>query len=141
MSDERDWFDGMVAASKEAAGLPSDWGIAPSPLSPEEEMEDAVRPPRLRAGMTTAELLPYGEVVRTADGQELAVERLTAGPLEAPDGGIAVCDPVSLEWLGQPLQLGLRGMPCRWTSRCCGARRREGTCCRERWPWSGTPPR
>lgn len=109
MSDERVWFDGMVAASKEAAGLPSDWGIAPSPLSPEEEMEDAVRPPRLRAGMTTAELLPYGEVVRTADGQELAVERLTAGPLEAPGGGIAVCDPVSLEWLGQPLQLDLRG--------------------------------
>ena len=36
MSDERDWFDAMVAASKEAAGLPSDWGTAPSPLSPEE---------------------------------------------------------------------------------------------------------
>jgi len=109
VNDEKDWFDGMVAASKEAAGLPSDWGTAPTPLSPEEEGEDAPRPPRLRGGMTTAELLPYGTVVRTADGLDLEVERLVAGPLEAPGGGVAVCDPVSVEWLGQPLQLDLRG--------------------------------
>lgn len=109
MNDEKDWFDGIVAASKEAAGLPSGWGTTPSPLSPEEEAEDAPRPPRLRAGMSTAELLPYGRVVRTADGQDLQVERLTAGPLEASGGGIAVCDPVSLEWLGQPLELDLKG--------------------------------
>ena len=41
MSDERDWFDAMVAASKEAAGRPPGWGTAPGPLSP----EDAVRLP------------------------------------------------------------------------------------------------
>jgi hypothetical protein len=59
--------------------------------------------------MTTAELLPYGQVVRTPDGLDLEVERLTAGPLEAPGGGVVACDPVSLEWLGRPLQLNLRG--------------------------------
>ena len=109
MNDAKDWFDGMVAASKEAAGLPADWGADPSPLSPEEELEDAPRPPRLRSGMTTSELLPYGQVVRTAGGSEVVVERLTTRPLEAPGGSIMVCDPVSVEWLGRPLQLDLRG--------------------------------
>jgi hypothetical protein len=109
MNDEKDWFDGMVAASRQAAGLPSDWGATPSPLSAEEELEDAPRAPRLRSGMTTAQLLPYGDVVRTPDGQDLVVERLTAPPLQAPGGGIAACDPVSMEWLGEPLQLDLKG--------------------------------
>lgn len=109
MSDEKDWFDGMVAASKEAAGLPADWGTTPSPLGAEEEQEDAPRPPRLRSGMSTVELLPYGESVRTPDGRDLVVERLTAPPLQAPGGGIAVCDPVSLEWLGRPIQVDLKG--------------------------------
>ncbi len=109
MSAEKDWFDDMVAAARNAAGLPPDWGSTPSPLTPEEENEDAPRPPRLRSGMTTAELLPYGTLVRTPDGLDLEVERLVAGPLMAPGGGIAVCDPESVEWLGQPLQLDLRG--------------------------------
>jgi hypothetical protein len=99
----------MVAASKQAAGLPADWGTTPTPLSAEEDLEDAPRPPRLRSGMTTAELLPYGEVVRTPDGQDLVVERLTSPPLQAPGGRIAVCDPISIEWQGQPLQLTLKG--------------------------------
>lgn len=109
MNDAKDWFDGMVAASRAAAGLPEDWGTDSSPLSPEEEREDGQRRPRLRSGMTTDELLPYGQVVRTVDGLDLEVERVSAGPLEAPGGGIAVCDPVSLEWLGQPLHLDLKG--------------------------------
>ena len=109
MNGEKGWFDGMVAAARDAAGLPPDWGAEPNPLSPEEETEDAPRPARLRSGMTTAELLPYGQVVRTPDGLDLEVERLTGGPLEAPGGGICVCDPVSLEWLGQPLHVDLKG--------------------------------
>jgi hypothetical protein len=103
--DNLAWFEDVLAATKQAADLPADWGTTPTPLSPEAELEDAPRPPRLRSGMTTAELLPYGEVVRTSDG----VERLTSPPLEAPWGCIAVCDPVSVEWLGEPLQLDLRG--------------------------------
>lgn len=109
MNDEKDWFDGMVAASRQAAGLPSDWGSNATPLSAEEELEDAPRRPRLRSGMTTPELLPYGDVVRTRDGQDLVVERLALRPLEAPGGGITVCDPVSMAWLGDPLQLDLKG--------------------------------
>ena len=110
MSDDdgKDWFDGIVAASKEAAGLPADWGTDSSPLTPEEEAEDGPRPPRLRGGMTTADLLPYGQVVHTADGLDLEVERIVAGPLEARGGGISVCDPVSVEWI-PPFQLDLRG--------------------------------
>ena len=63
MSDDdgKDWFDGIVAASKEAAGLPADWGTDSSPLTPEEEAEDGPRPPRLRGGMTTADLLPSAQ--------------------------------------------------------------------------------
>lgn len=108
MNDAKDWFDDVVAASKEAAGLPADWGSPPTPLSADEELEDVPRPPRLRAGMTTAELLPYGEVVHTFDGLDLEVERLTSPALQAPGGGITVCDPAA-PWLGRPLQLDLRG--------------------------------
>ena len=99
----------VMRHTKAAAGLPPDWGTTPTPLSPEEEAEDAPRPPRLRAGMTTAELLPYGQVVRTADGGDLLVERLTAAPLEAPGGGVEVCDPVSSEWEDAPIAVDLKG--------------------------------
>lgn len=103
------WIEDMLRASKQAAGLPDDWGSTPTPLSAEAELEDAPRPARLRDGMTTAELLPYGDVVRTPDGQDLVLERLTCPPVQTPGGGIAACDPVSLEWQGPPLQVDLRG--------------------------------
>ena len=98
--DNLAFIAGVIAASKEAAGLPPDWGSTHTPLSAEAELEDAPRPPRLRDGMTTAELLPYGDVVRTPDGQDLVLERLTCPPLQTPGGGVAACDPVSMEWQG-----------------------------------------
>jgi hypothetical protein len=107
--DNLAFITGVIAASKEAAGLPPDWGSTYTPLSAEAELEDAPRPPRLRDGMTTAELLPYGDVVRTPDGQDLVLERLTCPPLQTPGGGVAACDPVSLEWQGVALDLELRG--------------------------------
>ena len=107
--DNLAFITGVIAASKQAAGLPPDWGTAPTPLSPEAELEDAPRPARLRAGMTTAELLPYGDVVRTPDGQELVLERLTCPPVQTPWGGVVVCDPVSLDWQGVGADIDLRG--------------------------------
>lgn len=107
--DNLAFITGVIAASKEAAGLPPDWGSTPTPLSAEAELEDAPRPPRLREGMTTAELLPYGDAVPTPDGQELVLERLTCPPLQTPGGGVAACDPVSIEWQGVALDLELRG--------------------------------
>src|SRR5687767_13365529 len=99
MTDDENlaFITGVMAASKQAAGLPPDWGTTPTPLSPEAELEDAPRPARLRPGMSTAELLPYGREVRMPDGQDLVLERLACAPLEAPGGSVAVCDPVSLE--------------------------------------------
>lgn len=108
MNESKDWFGDMVAASKAAADLPADWGSAPTPLRPEEELQDAPRRPRLRAGMSTQELLPYGDVVHTFDGLDLVLERLTSPALQAPGGGITICDPLS-PWLGSPIQLDLRG--------------------------------
>lgn len=106
--DELDWFHDMVAASKEAAGLPADWGTTPTPFSPEAELEDAPRPSGLRGG-TTAGLLPYGHVVRTLYGDERLLERLLCPAVRAPQGAIVACDPVSLEWQGQPLTFNLEG--------------------------------
>lgn len=107
--DNLDFLDAVMAHTKEAAGLPADWGDIHVPLSAEEEMEDAPRPPRLRSGMTTAELLPYGHPVTTPDGREVVLERLTCEPIQAPGHGIEVCDPASLEWHGPPIQVELRG--------------------------------
>ena len=103
------WFEQMVAHTKAAAGLPADWGREPSPLSEEEELEDAPRPALLRSGMTTAELLPYGSAVPTVDGDAHELERLVAGPIVAPHGRVIACDPVSLEWQGVATDLQLRG--------------------------------
>jgi hypothetical protein len=107
--DNLAFITGVVAASKQAAGLPPDWGSTHTPLSAEAELEDAPRPPRLRDGMTTAELLPYGDVVRAPDGQETVLERLTCPPVQTPFGGVAACDPVSLEWQGVGVEIELRG--------------------------------
>ncbi|MBL0746840.1 hypothetical protein [Nocardioides baculatus] len=107
--DNLDFLSAVMAHTKEAAGLPPGWGDVHVPLSPEEELEDAPRPPRLRTGMTTAELLPYGDRVTTPDGRELRLERLTCPPIQAPGHGIDVCDPASLEWQGQPISVELRG--------------------------------
>jgi hypothetical protein len=110
MTDDENlaFITAVMAASKEAAGLPPDWGTTPAPSSAEAELEDAPRPPRLRGGMTTAELLPYGEVVLGPGGQEAVLERLTCPPVQTPGGGITACDPVSLEWQ-RPLEVDLRG--------------------------------
>ena len=106
MSGELDWFDDMVAASKKAAGLPLDWGSTPTPLSADEELEDAPRSSTLRAA-STAELLPYGRVVRSLDGDDHLLERRTFSALRAPAGAIVLCDPVSIGWQGQPLTFTL----------------------------------
>ena len=86
MTDDENlaFITAVMAASKEAAGLPPEWGTTPAPLSAEAELEDAPRPPRLRDGMTTAELLPYGDVVLGPDGQERVLERLTCPPFHTP---------------------------------------------------------
>jgi hypothetical protein len=99
----------VMAHSKAAAGLPQDWGRTSTPLTPAEELEDAPRPARLRSGMSTAELLPYGGPVRAGDGSELFLERLTCPAIQAAGGGIDVCDPVSLAWQGPPIAVDLRG--------------------------------
>ena len=106
MGDGVDWFNDMVAASKEAAGLPLDWGSTPTPLGAEDELEDAPRPSTLRAE-STAELLPYGHVVRTLHGDEHLLERKTCSAVRAPSGAIVICDPLSLGWQGQPLAFKL----------------------------------
>jgi hypothetical protein len=107
--DNLDFITSVVAHSKQAAGLPADWGMVPPPLSAEEELEDAPPAPRLRAGMTTDELLPYGSVVRTPDGAELVVERVVAPPVVTPHGLVCALDPVSFEWQGVSLEMQLRG--------------------------------
>ena len=107
--DELEWFESVVAATKQAAGLPADWGTHAIPLSPEAELEDVPPPPQLRAGMTTAELLPYGTVVQTADGAALVVERVVAPPIRTPHGAIAALDPMSVAWQGVPVRVELRG--------------------------------
>jgi hypothetical protein len=107
--DEMEFFFSVVAESKRLAGLPADWGTQPTPLSAEAELEDAPPPPRLRAGMTTDELLPYGSTIRTPEGTDVVLERVVAPPLQAPGGGIAVLDPMSFAWQGVSLELQLRG--------------------------------
>ncbi|WP_457206142.1 hypothetical protein [Nocardioides sp. P5_C9_2] len=107
--DNLAWFEDMVRATQQAAGLPAGWGTTPTPLGPDADLEDGPRPSRLRAGMSTAELLPYGDVVHTPDGQDLMVERLVCAPIRTPGGGVEICDPTSAEWQGPPLGLDLRG--------------------------------
>jgi hypothetical protein len=108
-TDELDWFLSVVAETKRAAGLPDDWGTHVTPLSPEEELEDAPPPPRLRPGMTTDELLPYGTVVPAPGGVELVVERVVTPPVVTPHGTICALDPMSWAWQGVSLELQLRG--------------------------------
>ena len=107
--DELDWFESVVAATRQAAGLPADWGTYPTPLSAEEELEDAPPPPRLRSGMTTDELLPYGTVVRATYGADPVLERVVAPPIVAPHGSICAYDPMSVSWQGVSVRMELRG--------------------------------
>ena len=108
MGDELEWYAAVVADIKRSAGLPDDWGHAVGPLSAEEDAQD--RPvPLLRSGMTTAELLPYGDTVRTPGGAELVVERLVSAPIRTPHGAVAALDPMSVEWQGVDLRVELRG--------------------------------
>lgn len=110
VDDHTDWIADIMAHTKSAAGLPPQWGTESTPLTPEEQSEDAPRPARLRAGMTTAELLPYGAGARVTDDHEThELVRLVAKPVDAPGGRITVCDPVSMEWQGPPIQLELKG--------------------------------
>ncbi|WP_155892954.1 hypothetical protein [Intrasporangium chromatireducens] len=111
MSDDNvHWIADIVAHTKSAAGLPPRWGEEATPLTPEEEMEDAPWPARLRSGMTTAELLPYGAGALVTDDEEThELVRLVAKPVDAPGGRITVCDPVSMAWQGPPTQLELKG--------------------------------
>ena len=46
MTDDENlaFITGVMAASKQAAGLPPNWGTTPTPLGPEAELEDAPRP-------------------------------------------------------------------------------------------------
>jgi hypothetical protein len=91
---------------KEAAG-PSAFPDRFVPLTPEAELEDAPRPRRHTGPETTADLLPYGTVVRAQDGVELVLERITFPPLHARHGSLVVCDPMSLGWQGPPIQVQL----------------------------------
>lgn len=106
--DNVDWIADVMAHTRSAAGLPPDWGREPTPLTPEEEAEDSPWPARLRSGMTTAELLPYGVGALVTDDDEAhELVRLVAKPVDAPGGRLAVCDPVSMEWQGPATQLEL----------------------------------
>lgn len=107
--DELEWFESVVAATKQAAGLPAGWGTNPTPLSAEEELEDAPPPPRLRSGMTTDELLPYGTVVPVTYGADPVVERVVMPPIVAPHGSICAYDPMSVAWQGVSVRMQLRG--------------------------------
>jgi len=102
-----DFLSSVMAHTKAAAGLPADWGTRSTPLSAEEELEDAP-PPRLRSGMTTAELLPYGSV-RLSDGSDVVLERVVAPPVVTPRGLVWALDPMSYEWQGVSLKIQLRG--------------------------------
>ena len=101
-----DWFDNVLRHMKEAAG-PSAFPDRFVPLTPEAELEDAPRPRRHTGPETTADLLPYGTVVRAQDGVELVLERITFPPLHARHGSLVVCDPMSLGWQGPPIQVQL----------------------------------
>jgi hypothetical protein len=101
-----DWFDDVRRHMKEAAG-PSAFPDSFVPLTPEAELEDAPRPRRHTGPETTPDLLPYGTMVRTQDGVELVLERITFPPLPARHGSLAVCDPLSLGWQGPPIQVQL----------------------------------
>jgi hypothetical protein len=101
-----DWFDDVRRHMKEAAG-PSAFPDSFVPLTPEAELEDAPRPRRHTGPETTPDLLPYGTMVRTQDGVELVLERITFPPLPARHGSLAVCDPMSLGWQGPPIQVQL----------------------------------
>ena len=107
--DNLDFLRSVMAHSKQAAGLPADWGTHSTPLSAEEELEDAPPPPRLRSGMTTAELLPYGSLVRMPDGSDVLVERVVAPPVATQGGVVCALDPMSYEWQGVSLEVQLRG--------------------------------
>ena len=104
-----DFLGAVMAHTMQAAGLPADWGSRSTPLSADEELEDAPPPPRLRSGMTTAELLPYGSTVRMPDGSDLLVERVVAPPVVTPGGLVSALDPMSYEWQGVSLTIQLRG--------------------------------
>ena len=76
------------------------------------------------------------------DGQDLVLERLACAPLQAPGGSVAVCDPVSLEWQGPPVEIDLRGL------RAAGARSQRcdgpppaARCSSRRWRSSATSRR
>lgn len=101
-----DWFDNVLRHTKEAAG-PGAFPDRFVPLTPEADLEDAPRPRRHTGPETTPELLPYGTVVRTQDGVELVLERITFPPLHARHGSLVVCDPMSLGWQGPPIQVQL----------------------------------
>jgi hypothetical protein len=104
-----DFLDSVMAHSKQAAGLPADWGSRSTPLSADEELEDAPPAPLLRTGMTTDELLPYGSTVRMPDGSDVVVERVVAPPVVTPRGLVWAFDPMSFEWQGVSLKIQLRG--------------------------------
>lgn len=110
MTDDENlaFLNEVMAHSKAAAGLPQDWGRTATPLSADEDLEDGPRPARMRSGMTTADLLPYGPVQLAEDGDQL-LERITCPSIYGPGGGIDVCDPVSLEWQGAPIAVDLPG--------------------------------
>lgn len=104
-----DFLKSVMAHSKAAAGLPADWGRGATPLSAEAELEDAPPPPRLRTGMTTDELLPYGMVVPVSYGADPVVEQVVAPPIVAPHGSICAYDPMSVAWQGVSVRMQLRG--------------------------------
>jgi hypothetical protein len=104
-----DFVSSIMAHSRQAAGLPADWGSRSTPLSAEEELEDAPRAPRLRTGMTTDELLPYGSTVQALGGSGRVVERVVAPPVATPRGLVWAFDPMSFAWQGVSLKIQLRG--------------------------------
>ena len=110
MSDDEnlDFIQSFLTHTRAAAGLPADWGDTSTPISEDEERE-AAEPPRLRSGMTTDELLPYGSTVRMPDGSDVVVERVVAPPVVTPRGLVCAFDPMSYEWQGVSLDLQLRG--------------------------------
>lgn len=104
-----DFLESVLAHTRAAAGLPADWGDRPTPLSAEEELEDAPPPALLRTGMTTDQLLPYGSTVHLPDGSDAVVERVVAPPVVTPRGLVWAFDPMSYAWQGVSLKVQLRG--------------------------------
>ena len=89
---------------------PPTGGISPRPSAPEEELEDAPPPPRLRIRHDDRRsCCPTARRCGCPTGRTVVVERVVAPPVVTPHGLVCAFDPLSYEWQGVSLTIQLRG--------------------------------